>query len=129
MENNKSRKSGANSTLYNVEMKGFPLLLRIFIWNYPSCFTVTKCPSATSIYLSVSANEPGIKSEIYGFMWQVAPDSKIQCVSFEMSTEFLLEISALVDKGAIDVYIFCDSLLSLLFPTTYLFSPICMHEI
>ena len=32
MENNKSHKSGANSTLYNVSMKGLPLSSRIFIW-------------------------------------------------------------------------------------------------
>ena len=31
MENNLSQKYGANSTLYNVAMRGFPLSSRIFI--------------------------------------------------------------------------------------------------
>ena len=61
MENNRSHKSGAKSMFYNVAMKGFPLSSRNFIWNYPICFAVTKCPSETPIYLSVSANDPIIK--------------------------------------------------------------------
>ena len=69
-------KSGANSMLYNVAMKGLPLMSRIFIWTYPVCFVVTKFLSSTSIYLSVSANESSKKPEISGVMWQVAPESK-----------------------------------------------------
>ena len=34
----------------------------------PFCFAMTWCPSATSIYLSVSSNEPGIKSVTSGVM-------------------------------------------------------------
>ena len=62
MENNWLHKSGANSTLYNVAMTSFPILSQNFIWTYPGCFAVTKFPSATSMYLSVSNNEPGIHS-------------------------------------------------------------------
>ena len=87
MLNNRSHKSGTNSTLYKVAMKGFPLSSRIFIWNSPAFFSVMKFPSATSIYLSVSNNEPGIKFEIYGVMWQVAPEYKIQLVRCEVSLE------------------------------------------
>ena len=90
MENNRSHNSGANSTLYNVAMKIFPLLSHIFIWNTTFCFAVTKFPYATSIYLSVSANEPGIKSEIYVVMLQVTPDSKIELVGCKLSEKSLL---------------------------------------
>ena len=48
-------------------------------------------------------------------MWKIAPESKIQLVSCKMSPYFLLGISALVDTRTIDVYIFCDSLPSVLF--------------
>ena len=64
MENNLLHKSGANSTLYDMTMKGFPLQSRIFIRTFLVCFAVFKCPSATLVYLSVSKNEPGIKSDI-----------------------------------------------------------------
>ena len=97
-------------------MKGFPLSLRIFIWTYPVFFfTVKKCPSATWIYLSVSTNDPSIQSEISGAVWQVAPESKIQLVSCELSPKYLLGISALEDISAIDVYIFCDSIWYVMF--------------
>ena len=68
MENNQSQKYGANSTLYNVAMKGFPLFSRIFIITSPIFFAVMKCPSAILIYLYVSTNETGIKSKIYVVM-------------------------------------------------------------
>ena len=35
MENNRSHKSGANSTLYNVAMKGLTLSPHMFIWTSP----------------------------------------------------------------------------------------------
>ena len=38
-------------------------------WTF--CFAVTCCPSATSMCLSVSSNETGIKYEIYGIMSHV----------------------------------------------------------
>ena len=85
MENNQSHKFGSNSLLYNAAMKDLPLYSSTSIWNYPVCFDVMKCLSATSIYLSVSTNEPAIKSEISGVMWQVAPESKIQLVSCGLS--------------------------------------------
>ena len=66
-------------------------------------------------YLSVTTNKPGIKPEISGVTWQVAPESKIQLVSCKMSPKCVLGISALVYICAIDVYILCDSLLSVLF--------------
>ena len=85
MEKNQFHKSGANITLYNVSTKGFPLLSHIFIWTYPVCFDVTKFPSTNSINLSISTNDSGIKYEISGVMLQVAPESKIQLVSCELS--------------------------------------------
>ena len=96
-------------------MKGLPLLSRIFIWTSPVCFAVTKYPSVTSICLSVSTNEPVIKTWISAVMWQVVPESKAQLVSCKMSPEYLLEISTLENICAIYVYIFCDSVWSVLF--------------
>ena len=61
MVNNQSHKYGANSTLYKVAMKGFPLLLRISS-ELLLFFAVTKCISANSVYLSVSYIDTGIKS-------------------------------------------------------------------
>ena len=84
IENNLSYKSSAKSTLCNVVMRGSPLSSQIFIPSYPFCFAVTWCPSATSICLSVSSNEPGIKSETSGVMCHVAPESKIQLVYCEL---------------------------------------------
>ena len=45
LENIWLHKYGANITWCNLAMKGFPLLLLIFIWNYPVSFSVTKFPS------------------------------------------------------------------------------------
>ena len=115
MENIWSHKYGANSKLYNVLMKGLPLSSRIYIWTYPVCFTVTKFPPATSIYVSIYTSEPGMKYECSGFMWQVALESKTQLVSCELSRKSLLEISTLEDIGAINAYIFFDLFCSLLF--------------
>ena len=72
-------------------MTVFPLSSPIFVWASPICFAVTKFPSATLIYLSVATNNPGIKSEIYGVVWQVAPESKIQlgsCKLFKISFRY-----------------------------------------
>ena len=107
-------KSGAKTTLYNVVMKGFPLPLHIFICTWPFCFAVTWCLSATSMYLSVSSNDPRMKSESYGVMWHVAPKSKIKLVNCELSPYFSLEHSSLLDIRAIYAYIFW----SLLFYTS-----------
>ena len=71
-ENNLSHKSCTKSTLCNVAIKGSPWSLHIFICTYPFCFAVTWCTSATSMYLSVSYNEPVIKYETSGVMWHVA---------------------------------------------------------
>ena len=95
-------------------MNGFPLLLRIFIWTYPVYFSVIKFPSATLMYLSVSTIDTGIKYEISGVMWQVAPESKIQLVSCELYPKYLLELSSLEYIRAIDAYIFCESFCSVL---------------
>ena len=116
MENNWLHKSGTNITWYNVSIQGFTLLSQIYIWTCPVCFAVKKCPLASLIYLSVSTNDPGIKSKIIGVMWQVAPESKIQLFSCELSPKFILGLSALLDIRAIDVYIFCDSISYALFP-------------
>ena len=87
----------------------------IFIWNYLVCFAVNKSPYATSKYWSVSTNELSIRSEIYGVIGQVTPDSKIKFVSCKLSPKSLLGISALEDICAIDMSIFCDSLWYVLF--------------
>ena len=115
MEKNRSKKSSANSTLYSAAMKGLTLLPCIGIWTSPVYFAVTKCPSATFIYLSVYTNETGIKSEISGVMWQVTPESKIQLISCKLYPNFLLGLSALVDINTTYTYIFCDSLSYVLF--------------
>ena len=78
IENNLSHKSGARSTLYKVAMKVFTLLSHICIRTDTFCFAVKWCPSATSIYLSVSSNDPGMISLTSGVIWHVAPESKIQ---------------------------------------------------
>ena len=93
MENNRSHKSGTNIMLYNTAMKGFPFLSQISIWSYPLCFDVKKFPSGNLVYLSVSTNEPSIKSKISGVMWQVAHESKIQLLSCDLSLYFILGFS------------------------------------
>ena len=114
IENNLSHKSGAKSTLYNVAIKNFPLSSHIFIHIWTFCFAVTWCPSATSMYLSVSYNDTGMKSEIYGVMWYVVPKSKIHLVNCELSPYFSLERSSLLDICSIDAYILRSSLFLLL---------------
>ena len=115
MENKPSHKSVAKSMLYNVTMQSFPLSSWIIIWTFPVHFSMTKWPSATSIYLSVFTNGPGIKSEISGVMWQVAPKYKPQLVRCELSPKSLLGIYALEKTCSIDLYIFSDFLWSILF--------------
>ena len=73
-----------------------------------------KFSSKNSIYLYVSTNEPGIKSEISGVMWKVSPEYKIQLVSCELSPKYIPVTSSLEDIHAIYVYILCDSLWSVL---------------
>ena len=85
IKNNLSHKSGAKCTLCNVAMKLFPLSLHICICTWPFCFAVTWCPSATSVYLSVSFNYPRMKSETSGVMWHIALESKIQLVNCKLS--------------------------------------------
>ena len=48
-------------------------------------------------------------------MWHVAPESKIQLVSWKLYAKSLLGIYSLEDIHAIDAYIFCDSFCSVLF--------------
>ena len=112
IRNNLSHKSGAKSTLCNVAMKGSPWLSHIFICTWPFCFSATWCPSETSMCLSVSSNEIGIKYETYSVMWQVAPESKIQFFNCELSPKFPLGHSSLLDMRAIDSYIFWSLLFS-----------------
>ena len=64
------------------------------------------------MYVSESSNEPGIKSEIYGVMWYVAPETKIQLVHCELSPTFPQGHLSLPDMRAIYANIFW-SLLSL----------------
>ena len=91
-------------------MKVFLLSSHIFICTWPFCFAVTWCPSATSTYLSVSSNDPGMKSETSGFICHIAPEYKIQLVNCELSPYFSLERSSLLDIRAIDAYILWSSL-------------------
>ena len=62
------------------------------------------------MYLFVSSNDPGMKSETYGVMWHVATESKIQLVNCELSPYFSLERSSLLDIRAIYAYILWSSL-------------------
>ena len=55
--------------------------------------------------LSVSYNDPGMKSVTYGVIWHVAPESKIQLVDCEMSLYSLFLRSASLEIRAIDTYI------------------------
>ena len=93
IENILSHKSGDKSTLYNVVMNVFPLLSHIFIRTWSFCFAVTWCPSETS-----------------GFMWHIAPKSKIQLVNFELSPYFTLLSLSSLDIRAMDAYILWSSL-------------------
>ena len=106
IEKNLWKKSGAKSTLCNVAMNVFSLSSHICIRTCSFCFLVTWCSFATSMYLSVSSNYPGMKSETSGVMWHVDPESKIQLVNCELSPYFSLERSPLLDIRAIDAYIF-----------------------
>ena len=62
-----------------------------------------------------------IKSDISGDMWQVAPESKIQLVSYDLSSKSLLGIYALEGICAIDEYIFCWLLLYVLISNAFIF--------
>ena len=64
------------------------------------------------MYLYVSSNEPGMKSENYGVMRNVAPESKIQLVNCELSLKFSPGNASLPDIRAIKTYIFWSLLLS-----------------
>ena len=97
---------GSKSKLCNVAMKLYLLSLHIFILTCHFCFAVTWYPSVTSIYLSVSSNETGIKSETYGVIWQVSSEYKIQLVNCELSPRYLTYFLSLPDICAIDAYIF-----------------------
>ena len=85
MENSLSHKSDASKMLYNVAIKVYPLSSNICMRTDHFCFAVTWCLSANSINLSVSSNDPGMKSVTSGVIWQVAPESKIQLVNCELS--------------------------------------------
>ena len=65
------------------------------------------------MYLTVSTSNPGTKSEIYGVMWQGAPESKIKLVSCKIYP--LLVVSMLEDIHSIYAYIFCNSFRSVIF--------------
>ena len=110
IESNLSHKSGANSTLYKVAMNVFLLSSHICIRTWNFCFVVTWFTSATSMYLSVSSHFPGMKSETYGVIWHVAPESKIQLVNCELSPYFILLRSSSLEIRAIYAYILLSSL-------------------
>ena len=57
------------------------------------------------MFLSVSSNKPGIKSETYGIIWHVDSESKIKLVNYKLSPRFPLGHSPLPDMRAIDAYI------------------------
>ena len=66
------------------------------------------------MFLSVSSNGHGIKSETSSILWHVTPESKIQLVNYKLSPKFPLGNSSLPDMRAIDAYIFCSLLFLLL---------------
>ena len=94
-----SHKSGLNITLYKVVTNVFPLSLHICIRTEPFCFAVTLCPSATSMNLSVSSNDPGMESVTSGVTWHVAPESKIQLVNCKLSPYSLLSLLSLLSTA------------------------------
>ena len=114
LSGDKLLRESSKSTLCNVAMKGSPWSSHIFIHDWSFCFTVTWCTFATSMCLSVSSNESGIKSVTSGVMWHVAQESKIQLVNCELSPEFPLVHLSLLYMGVIDAYIFWSLLFSLL---------------
>ena len=73
---------------------------------------MTWCSSATPMYLSLSYNELGMKSETAGVVWHVALESKIQLVNCELSPKIPLGNSSLPDIRAIDAYIWWSLLFS-----------------
>ena len=64
---------------------------------------MTKCTYETPMHLSVSKIEPGMNSDISNAMWQVSPEYKFQLVSCDLSSKYLLRLSALVDTRAVDL--------------------------
>ena len=76
MKNIPSHRYGAKNTLYNVTIKLSQLFSHLFIYTYHVCFSLTWCSSTTSICLFVSPKKTGMKSETYGVMWHVAPESR-----------------------------------------------------
>ena len=114
MKNSLSHKSSASKALYKVAIKVSPLSLNICMRTDPFCFAVTWCPSATSMNLSVSYNDPGMKSVTSGVIWQVSPESKIQLVDCELSPSSLFLLTSSFDIRAIDAYTLRSSSSSLL---------------
>ena len=106
-------------------MNVFLLSSHIFIHPWPFCLDVTWCPSATSMYLSVSSNVPGMKSETSGVIWHVAPKSKTQFVNCELSPYFTLLLYSSLDIPAIDAYILWSSLSS---PLSHARSPFSLKR-
>ena len=100
----------------------FPLSSHICIRTEPFCFAVTWCPSATSMNLSVSSNDPGIKSVTSGVIWHFAPESKIQLFNFKLLPYFPLLCSSSLDIYAIYAYILWSSSSSLLLHARLTFS-------
>ena len=127
MENNWSHKSGANTTLYHLAMKGFPLLSIISIWTCPACFAVMKWSSKTSIYLFVSTNEPGKN-----------PKSLVSCGKLHLSQKYDWPVASCLHSLFKTLHIgrhTCHRHLYILwlafvctgFPMYYIFSLICTH--
>ena len=84
----------------------------MFIWTFPFWFAMTWCPSATSIYLSVSSNVTKIKYETCSIILHVATSSKIQLVYWKISPNSLSERLSLTYIRAIDAYVFWSLSLS-----------------
>ena len=82
------------------------IIITHFILTSHVCFAVTKCPSTTSIYLSVSTIEPSTKFEIFSVMWQFATDSKIQLVSCKIYPKYLPRVSMIECMRSVDVLSF-----------------------
>ena len=73
------------------------------------------------MYFSVYTSDIGTKYEIYGVTWQVAPESKIQFISCEISPKYLLGIFMLEDIRAIDTYISVTCFFLYSCPIIYIF--------
>ena len=94
MENNGYHKSGANSTLYKIAMKGFPLSSHIFIWSSPvfCCDKILICNFNTFIcfWQLFCYKTRNLYSHLPSHTWVYNPIGQLQTVSKISSSAFCI---------------------------------------